>query len=46
MRCLFSSAVPVNKLFLQNEIGQISDEQRTLMDDLGISFSKVCAKRD
>jgi len=46
MRCLFSSEVPINQLFSPDQSGQISDDQRALMDDLGISFSKVCAKRD
>lgn len=43
MRCLFSSEVPANQLFSQEQSSQISDDQRALMDDLGISLSKVGA---
>ncbi|XP_053207582.1 AFG1-like ATPase [Panonychus citri] len=42
VRCLFSSIVPVKELFMVNSTSDdISDDQRALMDDLGIKFSQV-----
>lgn len=46
VRCLFSSTVPVKELFRVSKSEAISDDQRALMDDLGINFAEAKGSTD